>query len=199
MASRTQTVTVLPALCLFILSSYFAFLTFEVAQSSMKQGLLILASSLFIGGLALTLYWGYSWVLSKRLHESKSGVVSRVLSIAHLIGFFLMTSGSIALVWVGQIAWHDITVWGKDLALIFFGSRAGENISLGIGMRAIHYFLIGLTFLLLGLVVLLHKLRECPHYFGYLASHPKKAPISTKCLECPLTADCMMTLKRRSS
>ena len=73
--------------------------------------------------------------------------------LPNLAGLLLVAFGSITLVWVGQLTWHDITVWGKDITLVFFGSRTGENISLGIGMKVIHYFLIGLALLLSGLCV----------------------------------------------
>ena len=73
----------------------------------------------------------------------------RVLS--NVPGFFLATLGSLTLAWVGQLTWHDITVWGKDLVLVFFGSRTGESISLGIGMKVIYYFLIGLVLFLPGI------------------------------------------------
>lgn len=82
------------------------------------------------------------------------------LHVSHclnLLGLFLAAFGSITLAWVGQLTWYDITVWGKNIALIFFGSRTGENISLGIGMKVIHYFLIGLTLLLSGLLVFLRR------------------------------------------
>jgi len=63
----------------------------------------------------------------------------------------LIALGSIILVWVACLTWYDITIWGKDTALIFFGSRTGEVISLGIGMQVIHYLLIGVALQLLGL------------------------------------------------
>ncbi len=71
----------------------------------------------------------------------------------YLLNFFLITFGLIIMVWVGWLIWHDITVWGKDLVLIFFGSRTGETISLGIGMKIFDYFLIGLILPLSGLVI----------------------------------------------
>ena len=80
---------------------------------------------------------------------------SRVFS--NIPGLLLAALGAITLAWVGQLVWHDITVWGKDLILIFFGSRTGENISLGIGMKVIHYFLIGLTLILLGSLTTLRR------------------------------------------
>jgi hypothetical protein len=170
MASRIQKVTLLPALCMFVLSILFAFISFIVVDFSLKQGLLILTSSLFIGGLTLAVYWGYSWVWSKKLYESDSGFFLRILSHSRLIGFIVLSLGLVTLAWAFQLVWKDIVVWGKDLGLIFFGSRVGEAIGLGIGMSVVHYFFIGLTFLLIGLVVLLHKFRSCPYYFGYLGS-----------------------------
>jgi len=117
--------------------------------------------------------------------------------LPNLAGLFLAALGAITLAWVGQLIWHDVTVWGKDITLIFFGSRTGENISLGIGMKVIYYFLIGLTFLLLGLVTLLRRRSKCPHYFGYLASLPKNAPIPQECLSCQ-RVDCIMTPVQQS-
>ena len=112
--------------------------------------------------------------------------------LTNLAGLFLIAFGSITLVWVNHLTWHDITVWGKDIPLIFFGSRTGENISLGIGMKVIHYLLIGLSLLLPGLVIFLRRrLRKCPHHFGYLANHPKKTSVPKKCLICPKVADCI--------
>ena len=63
----------------------------------------------------------------------------------------LIALGSIILVWVACLTWYDITIWGKDVAIIFFGSRTGEVISLGIGMQLIHYLLIGIALQLSGL------------------------------------------------
>jgi hypothetical protein len=196
MASRIQKVTLLPALCMFVLSILFAFISFIVVDFSLKQGLLILTSSLFIGGLTLAVYWGYSWVWSKKLYESDSGFFLRILSHSRLIGFIVLSLGLVTLAWAFQLVWKDIVVWGKDLGLIFFGSRVGEAIGLGIGMSVVHYFFIGLTFLLIGLVVLLHKFRSCPYYFGYLGSIYRKNPMPLKCFDCSLRMDCLMTDKR---
>jgi len=118
----------------------------------------------------------------------------------NLAGLFLVAFGSIILAWIGWLTWYDMTSWGKDIALIFFGSRTGENISLGIGMKVIHYFLIGLALLLSGLVTLrLRRRSKCPHHFGYLASRPKNSPIPQECLICARAADCMIMLARQSS
>jgi len=100
---------------------------------------------------------------------------SRLLS--NIAGLFLATSGSIILAWVGWLTWSDMTSWGKDIALIFFGSRTGEAISLGIGMKIIYYFLIGLTLLLSGLLTFLRRQSKRLQHFGYLARFPKNTPI----------------------
>ena len=73
--------------------------------------------------------------------------------LTDLIGLVLAAIGSYTLAWVGWLTWHDITTWNKSLALIFFGSRTGEAISLGIGMEVIHYFLIGIILLTLSTVL----------------------------------------------
>jgi len=103
------------------------------------------------------------------------------LDLSHLLpnvaDLFLAASGSIILAWIGWLTWYDMTSRGKDIALIFFGSRTGEAISLGIGMRVIHYFLISLALLFSGLLIFLRRRSKGLHHFGYLASLPKNAPI----------------------
>ena len=85
-----------------------------------------------------------------KLHE----YVRRHTSLASLS---LIAFGSIILAWVGWLTWYDMTVWGKSISLIFFGSRTGEAISLGIQMKVVYYFLIGLALLLPGLGVSLRR------------------------------------------
>jgi len=97
--------------------------------------------------------------------------------LPNVAGLFLATSGSIILAWVGWLTWYDMTSWGKDIALIFFGSRTGEAISLGTGMKVIYYFLIGLALLLSGSLTFLRRRSKRLHHFGYLASLPKNAPV----------------------
>ena len=196
MASKIQKVTLFPALFLFFLSIVFSVITLIVGDFSLRQLLLILTMSLFIAGLVLAVYWGYSWVFSKKFHERETGFLVWLLAHSRLIGFLLLILGAVILVWVGELVWKDIVVWEKELSLIFFGSRAGESISLGIGMVLINYFFIGLTFVLVSLVVLFHRARFCPHYFGYLGSQYRKTAMHQKCLHCHLKADCMSTDKR---
>jgi len=73
--------------------------------------------------------------------------------LPYLFNFFLITSGLIIMAWVAWLMWYDVTWWNKDIFLIFFGSRTGEAISLGISMKLFDYFLIGLLLPLSGLVI----------------------------------------------
>ena len=75
----------------------------------------------------------------------------------HLVFLSLVGSAALVLAWVGGLTWIDITVWNKDIGAIFFGSRTGEAISLGIGMTVIHYFSIGMLLLAAGVVLFLRK------------------------------------------
>jgi len=75
----------------------------------------------------------------------------------HVIVLSLVASAALILAWVSWLTWIDVTEWGKDLGSIFFGSRATEPISLGIGMTLIHYFLIGLSLFAAGVVLFLRN------------------------------------------
>jgi hypothetical protein len=96
------------------------------------------------------------------------------------------------LAWVFQLTLYDMTTWKKDITHIFFSSRTTEYLfpTLGIDMRVIHYFLIGLILLLLGIAVLL-RTRRCPHNFGYWMNQPKKDAIPRKCLACNKVVECI--------
>ncbi|MDH5664297.1 MAG: hypothetical protein OEY90_07520 [Candidatus Bathyarchaeota archaeon] len=71
MPFKPETITLLPALLLFVLSSYTALLTFQIVDSSTQRTFLTLASSLFFGGLVLVASWGYYWMIHKRFRENK--------------------------------------------------------------------------------------------------------------------------------
>lgn len=77
----------------------------------------------------------------------------------NLPSLILIALGSITLVWVGWLIWYDATTWGhiKSFALIFFSSRTGEAIGLGIGMKIFDYFLLGLALSLSGLFIFLRR------------------------------------------
>jgi len=135
--------------------------------------------------------------------------------LLNLSGLFLTAFGLIILAWVGWLTWCDMTTWGKDIAQIFFGSRTGEAIGLGIGMKVIYYFSIGLALFLLGLFTFLRRrikeepivkppmqknvqaleekiFSRCLHHFGYLADRPKNTPIPQECILCQRLGDCMV-------
>jgi hypothetical protein len=75
----------------------------------------------------------------------------------NVVIIILTTIGFLALLQVGIVMLTDITFWGKDINLIFFGSRAGENISLGIGVKIIHYYLVGIILIFSAIVLLFLK------------------------------------------
>jgi hypothetical protein len=116
------------------------------------------------------------------------------LRLRGVLTLSMIILGSFTLVWVGQLTLHDMLTWGKDITRIFFSSRTAEYMfpTLGIDMRVIHYFLIGLTLLLLGLVIFRTRPKgsKCLHHFGYLASLPKNALIPQECLRCK-RVDCI--------
>ena len=71
-----------------------------------------------------------------------------VRSPVNIVFLSLIFLGLAIFAWVGQIIWIDISVYEKSLYAILFGSRIGENISLGIDMRLIYYIDIGFLLLL---------------------------------------------------
>ena len=197
MASRLQNITLLPAFAMFLLSILFSIISLIIIDISLKQGLLVLTMSLLIGGLIYTGYWGYSWFWSRKINETNNSLLFKILSHNKLIVTIFLILGTTTFLWLFQLIWKDIFFWNKDLTLIFFGSRTGEPISLGIGFRVVHYFFIGLALILMGTVLLLHNFRSCPFYFGYLGSIYKKNNISLKCcFKCPLEKDCRWTDNR---
>ncbi len=85
------------------------------------------------------------------------GELKNKITLINVIILLLIAVGSITLIWVVNLIWQDLTVWGKDFNIIFFGSRTGENISLGIGLQVIHYYLIGISLLILATGLLLRE------------------------------------------
>jgi hypothetical protein len=71
------------------------------------------------------------------------------------VGLSLTATGVLLLVWTAWLMWYDVTVWGKAVASIFFGSRVGEVMSLGIGIRGFHYLVLGLAFVVIGPITLI--------------------------------------------
>ena len=92
--------------------------------------------------------------MPKELQLSKVGLARLMPNI---IVLFLVASAALILAWIGWLTWNDMTQWSKDIGNIFFGSRANEAISLGIGMTVIHYFLISMSLLAVGLVLFIRN------------------------------------------
>ncbi len=94
-------------------------------------------------------------VLKKK--NQKESVRDRLLNYVcspwNVVILFLVFFGLATLVWISEIIWTDLTFYGKDLVLILFGSRIGENIGLGIDVRIIHYLLGGINLLTWSLVI----------------------------------------------
>jgi len=65
MTFRTETLTLFPAMVLFIMASYLAFSTAWAVDASMKETLLIIASCFFLAGLIFTVCWAYYWAIHK--------------------------------------------------------------------------------------------------------------------------------------
>lgn len=94
----------------------------------------------------------------------------------NLVTLFLLVLGSVIISGVGWIVWYDVTSWDKGMSLIFFGSRTGEAISLGIGVKVIHYFIVGSVSLLTGLLMFIRRRRVmCRHKMseGVVVTIPK--------------------------
>lgn len=70
--------------------------------------------------------------------------VKTILSPFNFLIISLIVAGSLLLLLVGYVFVNDVTVWAKEFDLIFFGSRTGEAVSLNIGLKLIHYYLIGI-------------------------------------------------------
>jgi hypothetical protein len=94
--------------------------------------------------------------LKKKEQEKaeRQSLLEQLRSPLNLASLFLMVVGSAAAIWISHLVWHDIAFWGKDIALILFGSRIGEAISLGIGLQVIHHVIISVALLLSSLIML---------------------------------------------
>ena len=71
-----------------------------------------------------------------------------------------MVIGVLFIVLVGVVIWGDIIFYEKDIASIFFESRTGEAISLGLGLQLIHYYLLAILFIATGLAMFILRKNE---------------------------------------
>jgi len=65
MASILDKITLFPAIILFALSAYLAFLTFQVIDVNTKRNFLIYATILFVIGMLLIVAWIVSSIIEK--------------------------------------------------------------------------------------------------------------------------------------
>ena len=65
MASILDKITLFPAIILFALSAYLAFLTFQGVDENTKTDFLIYATVLFVGGMLLVVAWVVSSVIQR--------------------------------------------------------------------------------------------------------------------------------------
>jgi hypothetical protein len=98
----------------------------------------------------------------------------------HLLVLSLVGAGAILMAWVSWLTWIDVSQWGKDIGSIFFGSRTGQGISLGIGMTVFNYFLIGVALIGAGAFLFLRNrvLAVKPHV-TMRAKAPKAPKMNT--------------------
>jgi hypothetical protein len=101
-------------------------------------------------------------------------------SMPNLIMFSLFVVGALVLVWVGSLTINDITVWNKDLGTIFFGSRTGEPISLGIGMTLINYVFVGLAFFGAGVALFVRNHMQASSEQQMVIRTPQKSSMSNR-------------------
>jgi len=96
-------------------------------------------------------------LLSKPDIQTMETVAPTTKTLEQFILYIPAALGSIILAMLGWVILNDITVWNKNLLFILFGSRTDEAISLGIGLRGIHYLIIGLAFFIPYLIIFLKK------------------------------------------
>ena len=107
---------------------------------------------------------------------------------SHLIEVSLIGAGLILLAWVSWLVWIDISYWVKDIGTIFFGSRTGEPISLGIGMTVFNYFLISMALIGTGGVFFLrnHILATKPVVDNPIRAPQIETPVKTTLEQTPV-------------
>lgn len=81
---------------------------------------------------------------------------------SNLYTFLMTTIGSSFLAYTAWLVLSDVIFWQKDLVIIFFGSRMGEEISLGLGFTVMHYLIIGSISLFAGIFMYLRKRNSAP-------------------------------------
>jgi len=93
---------------------------------------------------------------------SPSKFIERFVSpttLSKLPSLILIVLGLITLAWIGQLTFYLMGVHLQTLDYILFIPRTEEPIGLGIGMKVIYYYLIGLALIISGTLIHLRKKR----------------------------------------
>ena len=73
------------------------------------------------------------------------------LNSINLVIITFLSIGLLLLCIVGFVIWNDVTVWQKDLTVIFFENRANQGIGLGFGLQLIYYYFSSIILIAAGL------------------------------------------------
>ena len=95
----------------------------------------------------------------KVLSVNNENLLKNFYRSSNLYTFLMTIIGSSFLAITAWLVLSDVIFWQKDLAVIFFGSRMGEEISLGLGFTVMHYLIIGSISLFAGIFMYFRKHR----------------------------------------
>lgn len=81
--------------------------------------------------------------------------------------YIFLIIGLVLIIFVSWISWSDFNLWQKNLFESLFETRTNELINLGLGLKLIHYLLIGIGFSVSGIFSIIkknarYKLRNSP-------------------------------------
>ena len=81
----------------------------------------------------------------------------QTFGLPRLVGLSLILVGAVIFVWISILTWNDVVIFNKDFGKALLMYRTGEPIGLGIGLKFIHYFMIGSVLLVSGTIVYLKR------------------------------------------
>ena len=93
-------------------------------------------------------------VLSRDVADQKLHLVidfKTFLTPINLVIIAFLCSGLLLLYVVGFVVWNDVTVWQKDLTVIFLENRTNQGIGLGLGLQLIYYYFLAIILIAAGL------------------------------------------------
>ncbi|MEJ2242715.1 MAG: hypothetical protein P8Y18_11335 [Candidatus Bathyarchaeota archaeon] len=81
----------------------------------------------------------------------------QTFGLPRLVGLSIIAIGAIIFIWMSFLTWNDVTIFNKDLGEALLMYRTGEPIGLGIGMKFIHYFMLGSVLIVSGVLLYLKR------------------------------------------